>query len=1451
MLVETIVVIALISPISVSTAWSLRNDVNHYWKTILIGLGPVIDAWIVWFFISLFDLSLVATWSSVFAFGIMSNLLIAAILSPRRLLVFRLAMQNIRKRSRQSALLVAGLLVTSAIITSSLVVGDSLDATMSSEIEAVYGETDVIITHKDQRTGLDLDISQNLTSKFGSTLSSKGVTKSWEHGLETIVTMNSSDGRATPSAKWFAYEDWNGIAVNKVASEELEVSVGDVIMLKWYESNSDGELNEEFTNLTISEVITMEGKGSMSGTRSPALFTPLDFAQDIQDKFGFVNCLRLSLVDNSNVNSTISVIESIFDEIIVADDSGFELIEDGDLISISKSTGIGRLDVDFMNSWNDMSLQLLEPNGTSLEILQVPLKEIESNRYLLSLPDDQIKQIIIGSEGDWYVSSGSVSYQNDRGGLSHKWAVPNGGLINDVELNGSSLLVAHTYGISEISSDSKDEIVTHESGDEFWIATQPSLPLPELPNTVFSIDHLQVEEGEWLAVKHLTGSTIYEKLQDEWIELNYSGEWLHYDNEIYFGSPSGWVNKTTSSPEGWSGLQNGLLLNGTKLHSISGEILTNMHQYCDGNFATYDGDLLCTTSIGTLVRESEGLVTPRLALSVEIGGFGETPQLLLSTNNEISPDIGQILISDRLSLLPSNESIRVNGLIPWAYGDAEPISLNVNGNMSSIDAPGMEELQELIIGIVNISDGERLSSAEEGERSVIVVSNGNYSAIAFWLDEISTTETMGLEIDPAKEEALIAAENSSGVFAIMFLVFGTFTIASGVLLAITIIFMLSESRKLEGAIVRAVGLKRSDLRALMIIEGSFLSGIACIAGGMLGLVLASIISYTFSNAFSSAGAIGISFNFEWDSLLTGISIGFIIAISVLWFTSMWTSRLNVVQALRNLSPLRMAGIPWWFYLLLILLFGGSIILLLYMILIPASSSLRYALWNLSGPLMLLGLVPIFTFAIPHARKRNIRNVGRNTMAFSGLILIAWTVLFSSSAPVDSDVQKDEFTFIILGFVEVLAGVLLLSGLAPIVANYMSKSTIVTRRIGPSATVAIAHPNASPTRTAIIMAMFSLTIFSVVVLAGYSVQFEEHSQGYVEDASGEFEILLTSSRMLPINLDSDPDLWGLDSEYVRHIDSVAKVSRAVAWVEKGEDKVPYILRGVDNSFITHGGLPLESWDPALGQTQEEAWISLNSRNDVVFIDSSFALVDPNTGASMVGVTISIGESISLIDISNPGNVRNFTVGGILSESSYLFSSGIWMNTEIVEEQYGGVVTRTYVSHSTDIDSNELSNQLSEDLSSKGIHVVVIEDEILIILGLVFQILDIFQSYLALGLIVGIAGIGVVTYRSVSERTGQIGMLRALGFRKRLVMLSLLIEILWVSLLGMLNGAIIGILFHIGLHNAFWVDRGAELILPWSTLVWLLSIATLFVILATAVPVIRASKITPAMALTRID
>ena len=482
----------------------------------------------------------------------------------------------------------------------------------------------------------------------------------------------------------------------------------------------------------------------------------------------------------------------------------------------------------------------------------------------------------------------------------------------------------------------------------------------------------------------------------------------------------------------------------------------------------------------------------------------------------------------------------------------------------------------------------------------------------------------------------------------------------------------------------------------------------------------------------------------------------------------------------------------------------------------------------------------------------------------------WTLALAPIDPLRQQMDPNELAFIVLGLLQVFAGVLVLTSIAPQVVGWLAKRSWITRRTGPVGSVALAHPLAHPVRTAVVMGMFSITMFSVVVLAGYTEQFDTYSSDFVEEAEGEFELLLTSTRSQPIDLDSDPMAWGINHTAMANVDGVGGVYRSPVHLQDAEgERMPYLLRGVDDGFIRHGGLPLHAWDKSLGNSSNEAWNSMGVFENIVFLDASFGLESSADGTTLVPLQFSIGDSILLIDFSNPKNTREMTVGGFLKQSSYIFSPGVWMNGEVVAEQFNGKMTRMYVSVSPDarpsadhesqslppqgksVDvreaASELESVLDVELASKNINVQTVADEISIIQSLVLAILSLFEGYLALGLLVGIAGIGVVTVRNVSERRATIGMLRAVGFRQRHVLRLFSIEVSWVALLGMLNGFVIGYGFHVVLYKAVWEAEGAVFTFPWTSTLGLFFVGWIIVLITTFLPVRQASKIPPSAAL----
>jgi putative ABC transport system permease protein len=128
----------------------------------------------------------------------------------------------------------------------------------------------------------------------------------------------------------------------------------------------------------------------------------------------------------------------------------------------------------------------------------------------------------------------------------------------------------------------------------------------------------------------------------------------------------------------------------------------------------------------------------------------------------------------------------------------------------------------------------------------------------------------------------------------------------------------------------------------------------------------------------------------------------------------------------------------------------------------------------------------------------------------------------------------------------------------------------------------------------------------------------------------------------------------------------------------------------------------------------------------------------------------------------------------------------------------------------------------------------------------NILRLLQGFMALGLLVGIAGLGVITTRTVVERRQQVGMLRALGYQARMVGLSFVLEASFIAITGILIGAATGIV--LGL-NIIGVAFGsvADFQMPWGSIAFVVLLAYGFALLTTIIPAWQASRIYPAEAL----
>ena len=124
----------------------------------------------------------------------------------------------------------------------------------------------------------------------------------------------------------------------------------------------------------------------------------------------------------------------------------------------------------------------------------------------------------------------------------------------------------------------------------------------------------------------------------------------------------------------------------------------------------------------------------------------------------------------------------------------------------------------------------------------------------------------------------------------------------------------------------------------------------------------------------------------------------------------------------------------------------------------------------------------------------------------------------------------------------------------------------------------------------------------------------------------------------------------------------------------------------------------------------------------------------------------------------------------------------------------------------VDAKETAMSMEALFLEHGVDTKVLEEELEKEAAGAKTFFRLFIGFMGLGLLVGVAGLGVITTRAVVERRQQIGVLRAIGYRRRMIQLSFLLESSFVSLLGIVIGTTLGIVLGWQAYNDIKAGRG---------------------------------------------
>jgi putative ABC transport system permease protein len=264
------------------------------------------------------------------------------------------------------------------------------------------------------------------------------------------------------------------------------------------------------------------------------------------------------------------------------------------------------------------------------------------------------------------------------------------------------------------------------------------------------------------------------------------------------------------------------------------------------------------------------------------------------------------------------------------------------------------------------------------------------------------------------------------------------------------------------------------------------------------------------------------------------------------------------------------------------------------------------------------------------------------------------------------------------------------------------------------------------------------------------------------------------------------------------------------------------------------------------TDLEAWTA-------VLVDPQLIIADPEflQEGGPPGFNVRVGDRLTVVDPIT-GRTRDVTVAAIGSPD-YFINNGMLYGWRGAHQVFGEhlVPSRSFVSLVPGTNADAFAAHLQSQFIANGVEafsIAALMDEAF---SMTHQIFQLFQGYLAMGLLVGVAGIAVVMIRAVRERRRQIGTLRALGFPAQSVGRSFAIEASYIALQGTLIGALLALLTLYTIIVRSDAMGDLDFAVPYAQLGLLLAGTVLASLVATVAPALSATRIRPAVALRMTD
>lgn len=749
--------------------------------------------------------------------------------------------------------------------------------------------------------------------------------------------------------------------------------------------------------------------------------------------------------------------------------------------------------------------------------------------------------------------------------------------------------------------------------------------------------------------------------------------------------------------------------------------------------------------------------------------------------------------------------------------------------------------------------------------------------------QAAVSEMTQMEVlDPLNKQSVVNLSGVAGtLFSTVFSIFGIFSIMAGVLLIFMIFVMLAAERRSEMGMARATGMQRSHLVQMFVTEGMLYDLAAALVGVGLGLsvsyLMIGFLGGLFNDVSSQFSGRELFFQFRYQastpSIIIAYCAGVLFTFVVVTFASYRVSRLNIVAAIRGLPDRDNRALR------------SSRQNVVYAGLGPALLTAgAYVIWRYNAQgltVILLGVTLILFGAnvslnrLLATRRLRAETRKRVVSTLTGLAMVlAWGVPWEGLLGEGASLFTGNPAWVPLAFA-LSAPMIIVGSMMIIMFNVDVWVWAATRLVGgvsyltPVLRTAIAYPLSSRFRTGTAMTLFAMIISTVVVMS-IVIQGTQTLVTPDEERTAGFDIELKRTLLsffdpvtdletvLPERAPTAAQNVAVLGQYNRQ---QLRMRQSGTWGWDGN-----AVSALNNGFINQMAEVYPLRMRAEGYADDTAvWQALQERDDVAVVTSA-VLPDEVYGTSagenaeedytsshlwLVGMNPNSdtlpGTAIEIL--TDGGEMHSLQVIGMLEAHSTPAQSRVLVHQDVFTRlNIEAGESSWFVAVAEGADVGATARALESAFLSSGLDAVVMADSFAQGQQITRGILQLFQGFMALGLLVGIAALGVISSRTVLERRQQVGMLRAIGYQPGMVALSFVLESSFIALMGIGTGTLAGVLLGRNMLVAFFdmLDPGA-FTLPWLEIGGILLLAYVFSLVTTILPAYQASRIYPAEAL----